>query len=138
MMETESTALEARFDAILPTLATKADLMALEARFARFEAIVPTLATKADLYVLAGRLSALEARFDTIVPTLVSKADILSLKAELHDGIANLYKWMIASMIGMFIGFGGMFMAATNMLKVHAQPPSALVAPSLYPPPSHP
>ena len=59
------------------------------------------------------RQIALEARFDTILPTLATKADVEALRADIH-------KWMVGSMIGLFIGFGGLAAALGQLLK----PPS--------------
>lgn len=85
-METRVTTLETRFDTILPTLATKADVQKLETRF---DTILPTLATKADL-------KSLETRFDTILPTLATKVDLINLKFELtgtiHQEISLIHK----------------------------------------------
>ncbi|SHM35403.1 hypothetical protein SAMN05192549_101381 [Duganella sacchari] len=56
------------------------------------------------------RQTALEARFDTILPTLATKADVEALRADIH-------KWMVGSMIGLFIGFGGLAAAMGQLLK---------------------
>ena len=48
------TALETRFDTILPTLATKEDVKKVETRF---DTILPTLATKEDLKNLEIKLT---------------------------------------------------------------------------------
>jgi len=75
------------------------------------------------------RQMALEARFDTILPTLATKSDIEALRAEMHKMSAEGYRWMVASMIGMFLGFGGLYFAANNTAKsqqpVQAQPQQA-------------
>ncbi|RZT09317.1 hypothetical protein SAMN05216319_2258 [Duganella sp. CF402] len=72
------------------------------------------------------RQIALEARFDAIVPTLATKADVEALRADIH-------KWMVGSMIGLFIGFGGLAAALAQLIKppqpaapvvVQAQPAS--------------
>jgi hypothetical protein len=64
------------------------------------------------------RQIALEARFDTILPTLATKADVEALRADIH-------KWMVGSMIGLFIGFGGLAAAMGQLLK--PLPPAAPV-----------
>jgi hypothetical protein len=61
------------------------------------------------------RQTALETRFDTILPTLATKADVEALRADIH-------KWMVGSMIGLFVGFGGLAAAMAQLLK---PPPSA-------------
>ena len=64
---------------------------------------------------MENRLTTLEARFDTILPTLATKADIESLRADVQ-------KWMVATIIGLFVGFGGLFVAMTNILRPAALP----------------
>jgi hypothetical protein len=59
-------------------------------------------------------VAALKAHIDTIVPTLATKADIEVLRAEMHKMSAEGYRWMVASMVGMFIGFGGLYFAANR------------------------
>lgn len=85
------------------------------------------------------RLIVLETRFDTILPMLATKADLAELKAELkadisglrtemHDSIgalrtemrdfkADIHKWMTATIITMFIGFGSMVVAILTLLR---------------------
>jgi len=73
------------------------------------------------------RQTALEARFATILPTLATKADVEALRADIH-------KWMVGSMLGLFIGFGGLAGALAQLIKppqpaapvvVQAQPAQA-------------
>ncbi|WP_332852416.1 hypothetical protein [Duganella sp. S19_KUP01_CR8] len=73
------------------------------------------------------RFAALEAHYNAILPTLATKADIEALRAEMHKMSAEGYRWMVASMVGMFIGFGGLYFAANRTLDerpvpVQAQP----------------
>jgi hypothetical protein len=65
------------------------------------------------------RLIALEAHFNAILPTLVTKADVEALRAEIH-------KWMLGTIVGMFIGFAGLMLAMQNMARqpAVAQPPA--------------
>ena len=74
------------------------------------------------------RMTALETRFDTLLPTLATKTDIAELKSELKVEIRSLandtLKWMIATVIGLFLGFGGLFLAMSNSLKTVAQAPN--------------
>lgn len=67
--------------------------------------------------------TALKAHYDAIVPTLATKADIEALRSEMHKMSAEGYRWMVASMIGMFLGFGGLYFAGNNSLR--PQPPAA-------------
>lgn len=64
---------------------------------------------------MENRLATLEARFDTVLPTLATKADIEGLRADVQ-------KWMVATIIGLFVGFGGLFVAMTNILRPQAAP----------------
>jgi hypothetical protein len=65
------------------------------------------------------RQTALETRFDTILPTLATKADVEALRADIH-------KWMVGSMIGLFLGFGGLAAAMTQLIRP-VQPPAPVV-----------
>jgi hypothetical protein len=77
-------------------------------------------------------VAALKAHIDTIVPTLATKADIEVLRAEMHKMSADGYRWMVASMIGMFIGFGGLYFAAGRSFDARpaaqATPPTVVQA----------
>lgn len=75
-------------------------------------------------------VAALKAHIDAIVPTLATKADIEVLRAEMHKMSAEGYRWMVASMVGMFIGFGGLYFAANRSLDgraVQVQPQQPIV-----------
>jgi len=50
------------------------------------------------------------ARIDAILPTLATKADVEALRADFA-------RWTLATVIGLFIGFGGLFVGITNTLK---------------------
>jgi len=76
------------------------------------------------------RQNALEARFDTIVPTLATKADVEALRADIH-------KWMVGSMIGLFIGFGGLAAALAQLVKpVQPAAPVVMQQPVAQPAPA--
>jgi len=60
------------------------------------------------------RLAALEAHYNAMAATFATKADIEALRAEMHKMSAEGYRWMVASMVGMFIGFGGLYFAANR------------------------
>lgn len=66
-------------------------------------------------------------RIDSVIPTLATKLDIADVKTEIQKGINSTERWMIATVIGLFIGFGGLFMAMSNALKPGA--PQAQQAP---------
>jgi hypothetical protein len=71
------------------------------------------------------RLATLEARFDAALPTLATRADIESVKSEIHKSSSEAHRWMLATVIGLFLGFGGLFLAMSNALKPPSQQPAA-------------
>ena len=75
------------------------------------------------------RLTALETRFDTVLPTLATKADFAELKAEMHHNNTMVTRWMLATVIGLFFGFAGLFYAVSNGARqaVSAQPPPPII-----------
>jgi hypothetical protein len=75
--------------------------------------------------------SALKAHIDAIVPTLATKADIEILRAEMHKMSAEGFRWMVASMVAMFIGFGGLYFAAGRSMdeRAHVAPSAQAQAP---------
>jgi hypothetical protein len=82
----------------------------------------PALANRdpADCYrELDRRLVILETRFDIILPTLATKLDLLSLKTELTTAfkaeMQTMQKWIMATLISMFIGFGGLIIALLTL-----------------------
>ena len=62
------------------------------------------------------------ARVDAILPTLATKADLEVLRADMEAMRADVARWTLATVIGLFIGFGGLFLAMSNTLKPVAQP----------------
>lgn len=74
------------------------------------------------------RLAALETHINTILPTLATKADVEALRADIH-------KWMVATVVGLFIGFAGLFIVMGNILKPAMQAPVAAPAITLQAPP---
>ncbi|TFW31075.1 hypothetical protein [Duganella callida] len=74
------------------------------------------------------RQTALEARFDATLPTLATKADVEALRADIH-------KWMVGSMIGLFVGFGGLAAAMGQLLKP-SPPQTPVVVQAPVPPPA--
>lgn len=67
------------------------------------------------------RITKLETRFEAVLPTLMTKVDGAEIRADIQRGINETQKWMIATVIGLFVGFGGLFLAMSNALK---SPPS--------------
>lgn len=82
------------------------------------------------------RLTALETRFDTVLPTLATRADVAEVRGDIQRGINETHKWMIATVVGLFLGFGGLFLAMSNALKPTAQTTSATTPPVIINVPS--
>jgi len=78
------------------------------------------------------RLAALEAHYNGLAATFATKADIEALRAEMHKMSAEGYRWMVASMVGMFLGFGGLYFAANKPQEV--RPVVAPAQPAQAPP----
>lgn len=79
---------------------------------------------------MESRVAALEARIDAVA----TKADLAdakgSLQSSIERGINETQRWMIATVVGLFIGFGGLFLAMSNALKPSpAQAPAVIVIP---------
>ncbi|WP_374582507.1 hypothetical protein [Pseudoduganella sp.] len=55
-----------------------------------------------------------KARVEAILPTLATRADVEAMRADVT-------RWMLATVIGLFIGFSGLIMALT---RVPAAPPA--------------
>jgi hypothetical protein len=70
------------------------------------------------------RLAALEAHYNAMAATFATKADVESLRADMHKMSADTHKWMVASLIGLFIGFGGLGVTISQILKPQLQPQS--------------
>lgn len=59
------------------------------------------------------RITGIEA----ILPTLATKADISEVRADIHKADASIRTWMIATVIGLFLGFAGLFLAVSSSFK---------------------
>ena len=66
---------------------------------------------------MEARFTALETRFDAILPTLMTKADGAEIRVEMQKIAGETHKWMIATVIGLFLGFGGIFLAMSTVLR---------------------
>jgi len=73
------------------------------------------------------RLAVLETRWEDIVPTLATKADLGELRTELershgelrtelHKMDARITRWMLTTIVALFVGFAGMFFAQQRNL----------------------
>lgn len=87
----------------------------MEARVTRLEETIAGLPTKADFADL---------RADV-------KTGIAELKTEMHKNSIDLHRWMLGTVIGLFLGFGGLFLAMSNSFK---QPAPLAAAASSQPP----
>jgi len=75
---------------------------------------------KADTGQVNTRLAVLEARWEAVVPTLATKSDLErslgELRVELHKMDARISRWMLATIVALFVGFAGMFFALQRNL----------------------
>lgn len=95
------------------------DNFVMEARVKALEEAVKNLPTKADFA---------ELRADV-------KTGISDLRAEMHKTNIDIHKWMIGTVIGLFLGFGGLFLAMSNALKQSSPAPTPAIAqPAIQPP----
>ena len=77
--------IEAKLDAFIPHVATKADLASMGARL---DAVLPYLATKADLAATQSDLAKMRVGLETALPYLATRAD-------LADKPGKTYMWGI-------------------------------------------
>lgn len=122
----------------------------MEARIKSLEEAVKNLPTKADFAEL--RLSAQvdasilrtdfeKSRADTTKATGDIRAEFEKLRgdvakgfgdirADMHKNSVDIQRWMIATVIGLFLGFGGLFLAMSNALKQPAPSPQTTIQPA--------
>ena len=71
------------------------------------------------------------ARIESRLEQTATKADIADIRADMHKASADIARWMIATVISLFLGFGGLFFVMSNSTKspapivIYAQPPAA-------------
>jgi hypothetical protein len=65
------------------------------------------------------------AQVEAILPTLATKADIGEVRADLHKAIATTNAWMIATVISLFLGFSGLFLAVNSASRASSTSPAA-------------
>lgn len=107
---------------------TKHDLRVVDENFKALESAGPPFdgpPNGGDNSGMEARLTALETRFDAVLPTLATRADVADVRVDIQRGINETHKWMIATVIGLFLGFGGLFLAMSNALKPVANSASA-------------
>jgi hypothetical protein len=66
-------------------------------------------------------VAAIKVDVATILLNYATKADIATLRSDMYKAIADMHKamqkWMIATLIALFIGFGGLFITMSNAVK---------------------
>lgn len=78
------------------------------------------------------RLSKLEqsvARIEATVPMLATKADIESVKVEIQRTDAAVVRWMLGTVIALFLGFAGLFFAM-NRAQPQGNAPVVITVPA--------
>ena len=64
-----------------------------------------------------GAMDARLTAIETLLPTLMTKTDGAELRVEMQKIAGETHKWMLATVIGLFLGFGGLFLAMSTALK---------------------
>lgn len=85
----------------------------MEARLKALETALPTLATKTDMAEM--RADFAELRSDV-------KSSMSDLRTAISEGKVDVQRWMLGTVVGLFVGFGGLFLAMSNALKPAPQP----------------
>lgn len=57
------------------------------------------------------------AKIEAIIPTLATKADVEAVRGDLHKMDASITRWMIATVISLFLGFAGLFFTMSNTIN---------------------
>lgn len=96
----------------------------------------PTTEREANLAAVKVDVAVIRANYAT-------KADIGELRADMHKATVDVQRWIIATFIGLFVGFGGLFLAMNNALKPvsgHAAQPAPIIVttPQTVAPPTAP
>lgn len=81
------------------------------------------------------RLKVLETKWDAVIPTLATKTDIAALSGDMHKMDASIKTWMVATIIGLFLGFSGLIFTASGLLRPSA-PAAAPLSPQAAAPPA--
>lgn len=77
------------------------------------------------------------AKLEGLVPNLATKVDVEGIRADLHKMDATIVRWMLATVLTLFLGFAGLFFTMQNSiqgaLQRTAQPASSAPAQSPLP-----
>jgi hypothetical protein len=92
---------------------------AMEARIKALETILPTLATKEDLVKLRGetREGFADVRREVAEIRGDMRTGFAEMRGDTKEQVIGIQRWMIATVVGLFLGFGGLFLALSNGLK---------------------
>lgn len=89
--------LETRFDTILPTLATKTDLVGLKAEL------------REEMGTLRTDMRAMNGELRTEMRAMHGE-----LKADMERMRADMQRWMIVTLVSLFTGFGGLLLTTAT------------------------
>lgn len=77
------------------------------------------------------------AKLEGIIPNLATKVDVEALRGDLHKMDASIVRWMIATILTLFLGFAGLFFTMQNSIHAGmaraAQPAAPVAAPASPP-----
>lgn len=112
------------------------ELHSIDLRLTRIEVVMPTLATKADLELLrvATKSDFDLLRADTKLDIKSLKIDIESVRSDVYKAITDNQKWMIGTVIALFLCFGGTMISISNTIKSFAPARPAALTPQSAPP----
>lgn len=64
-----------------------------------------------------GSMDVRVAKIESIIPTLATKADVEGVRGDLHKMDASITRWMIATVIALFLGFAGLFFTMSSTIN---------------------
>lgn len=77
------------------------------------------------------RVAVIEARLDNLATKAEMSETKGTLLAAIERGISETQRWIIGTVIGLFLGFGGLFLAMSNALKpAPTTQPTVIVIPA--------
>lgn len=76
------------------------------------------------------------AKIELRLEQTATRTDIAEIRADMHTS-ADIARWMIATVVGLFLGFGGLFFVMNNASK-SAAPAAASPPIVIYPQPAAP